>query len=363
MSLKGAWPILKGTVEEFGKDNVLRLSAALAYYAMFSIGPLLAIVVGVAGLVFGHATVQHKVQQELASLVGASSAKTLSTMMAGGNHGGRLMATIVGSVAFFAGAGGVFGQLQDSLNTIWEVKPKPGMGIWGFLRNRFLSFSMVLGIGFLLLVSLALSTFLSAAMNSAGGGLPMSKTLAHILNFAVSFGVITVLFAMIFKYLPDIRIPFRTVWIGAVGTAFLFTIGKYLLGLYLGRESTASYYGAASSVIIVLLWVYYASVILLFGAEFTQVYGRRTGARLPVTEYAVPVTAEARAEQGLEPGEAQPVHGRPAGNRPRTPGAVVHHRAWHFVAFMMAAGFAGGSLLGFKSLRRGVKLYRQLRRS
>src|SRR5882757_5325548 len=190
MSFKKALPILKGTFKEFGEDNVLRLSAALAYYAMFSIGPLLFIAVGVAGLVLGQESVRHEIQQQLQSMLGENSAKTLGSMMSAQKHGTSLITTIIGIVVLLFGAAGVFGQLQDALNTIWEVKSKPGAGIWGFIRSRFLSFSMVLGVGFLLLVSLALTTFLSAVTGSLGSKLPISEALAHILNFVVSFGVI-----------------------------------------------------------------------------------------------------------------------------------------------------------------------------
>jgi membrane protein len=370
MHFKRAWPILKGTFSEFSTDKVLRLSAALAYYAMFSIGPILAIAVGLAGLAFGHEAVRHQVQQQLKSMLGPESAKMLASMMSAQKHGSSLVTTIVGIVALLVGAGGVFGQLQDSLNTIWEVKPKPGTGVWNFIRSRFLSFSMVLGVGFLLLVSMALTTFLSAITGSLGSGLP--EVLAHALNFIVSFAVITLLFAMIFKYLPDIKVPFSKVWVGAIGTAFLFTVGKYLLALYLGQQSTASSYGAAGSVILILMWVYYASIILFCGAEFTQVYTRQTGTPLAPAKYAVPVTQQDRAEEGI-PQEETPSAGwggNPGGRplvqgagRLRAPGAVLHQRPWPFVGLMLAAGFAGMTLLRFKSLRKALKVYAALHRA
>ena len=308
MNLKKTWPILKNTFSEFGEDKVLRLSAAMAYYAMFSIGPLLIIAMGLAGFAFGHDAVRQQIQEQLRGMLGEGAAKTIDSMMSAQKHGASFIATLVGLVALLFGAAGLFGQLQDSLNTIWGVKSKPGAGIWGFIRARFLSFSMVLGTGFLLLVSMALTTFLSAATGSLGNKLPMPEAAAHILNFVVSFALISVLFAMIFKFLPDVRIPFSNVWVGAVGTALLFTAGKYLLALYLGRASTASPYGAAGSVIIILMWVYYASVILLFGAEFTQVYARQTGAKIVPTKYAVDVTQEARAEQGTPPQQPTPAN-------------------------------------------------------
>lgn len=372
MKWKQTWPILKASFKEFNDDKVLRLSAALAYYAMFSIGPLLAIAVGVAGLVFGHDAVRDQIQQQLQTLVGESSAKTISSMMAAQKEGTSLITTIVGVVALLVGAGGVFGQLQDSLNTVWEVKPRPGAGVWYFIRTRFLSFSMVLGTGFLLLVSMALTTFLSAITGSFQGLLPMSETLARILNFVVTFAVITLLFAMIFKLLPDTQVPWRKVWVGALGTALLFTAGKFLLGLYLGRASTMSAYGAAGSVVVVLMWVYYASVVLLVGAEFTQVYARRTGTPIEPKKYAVSVSQKDREQEGIPEGSrsgpgrprawgstAAPAPGQAA---VRTPGAVVRGRPWEFVGLMLAAGFVGATLLRFKHLRKAVKLYATIQR-
>jgi len=374
MNPKKWWFILKGTFKEFGQDNVMRLSAALAYYAMFSLGPLLVIAVGVAGLAFGHESVRHQIEHQLKGMLGAGSAKTLDSMMSAQKHGSGLVSTIVGIVALLFGAGGVFGQMQDALNTIWGVKAKPGAGIWALIRARFLSLSMVLGTGFLLLISMALTTFLTAVTGSLGSKLPVSEALAHGLNFVVSFAIISVLFAMIFKYLPDVKIPFRKVWVGAIGTALLFTIGKYVLGLYLGRESLRSSYGAAGSVVIILLWVYYASVLLFFGAEFTQVYAKATGAQIEPTKYAVLVTQQERAEEGM--GEEKPqakekprtpsrapaapgarAHGSPAWARAGTPGEVIHRDPWGFVGLMLVAGFAGSLVLRSKWLRKGLRLY------
>lgn len=369
MNIKKIWAILKGTFNEFSEDNVLRLSAALAYYAIFSIGPLLVIVIGVAGLAFGHESVRRDIQKQLQQMMGASGANTISSMMAAQTYGGSLIATIVGLVALLFGAGGVFGALQDSLNTIWEVKSKPGAGIWAMLRARFLSLTMVLGTGFLLLVSMALTTFLNAMTGSLGGMLPIPGALAHGLNFGVSFAVISLLFAMIFKYLPDVRVPFRKVWVGAILTAFLFTIGKYLLGRYLGRTSTTSSYGAAASVIVILMWVYYASVILFLGAEFTQVYARQTGTKVVPRKYAEPVTAEERAEQGI-PKESkrkpEPARGKQRGHGEKpglqeaafaaTPGGVVRRKPWQFLGLMVVTGFAGGLLMRIRTLRTAVRL-------
>lgn len=210
---KKNWPLLKTTFSEFGEDKVLQLSAALAYYAMFSLGPLLVIAVGLAGLAFGHESVRRQIGQQLQGMVGDSSAKMVDSMMSARKHGTSVITTVVGILALLFGATGVFGQLQDALNTIWGVKAKPGAGIWGLIRARLLSFSMVLGIGFLLLISMALTTFLTAVSGSLGSMLGVSEALAHILNFVVSFAVISLLFAMIFKFLPDVKVPWRKVWV------------------------------------------------------------------------------------------------------------------------------------------------------
>jgi membrane protein len=201
--------------------------------------------------------------------------------------GKSTMATIIGVALALFGASGVFGQLQDALNTIWGVKAKPGRGIWGFLRNRFLSFAMVGGILFLLLVSLALEGLLKAFSQSVQSALPGGIVVAMAAYLIFDFAVVVLLFAMIFKFLPDVKIQWRDVWIGAVMTAIFFGIGKWLLGLYLGSGAASSAYGAASSLITLLLWVYYSSQIVLFGAEFTQVYAARAGRAFEPAEYAV----------------------------------------------------------------------------
>jgi len=223
---------------------------------------------------------------------------------------------------------------------------------------------MVLGIGFLLLVSMALSTALAAFTSHWGEGL---GAVAHVLDFVVSFAVITVLFAGIFKYLPDVHIPWSKVWIGAIGTTILFSIGKILLGLYLGKQSTSSAYGAAGSVIVILMWVYYASVILFFGAEFTQVYAKRTGAVIRPSHFAVPVTEEERAQQGLthtgrlEDLAAEPRQsGRPAAPI-QSPGDVLAKDALGVLSLMLTAGFIAGTFLQFKTVRKGLKMYGKIR--
>jgi membrane protein len=363
MTLGLGWQILKGTVSEFMEDNVLRLAAALAYYAMFSLGPLLVIVIAVAGMFFGKETVQTEVQQQMQSFAGQRAAETIQSMSANETKGSSVVATVLGTIALIFGATGVFGQLQDSLNTIWEVKPKSGQGVWGFIRSRFLSFAMILGIAFLLLISMVITTALEAFSGALGPTLPIPEFAAKGLHFLVSLLVIALLFAMIIKLLPDAQIRWRDVWVGAIGTSLLFTLGKFVIATYLGRESTTSAYGAAGSVVVVLLWVYYSSLILFFGAEFTQVYDRRLGFRIEPSPNAVRVTEEQRAQEGIpHQGEGAPAEQRsqPVSARGENPlwdqsempygGAVAG--SFSVLASAVGAGFIGGWLAHRKLTRR-----------
>ena len=284
------WGMLKQTVSEWSEDKVPRLGAALAYYTIFATVPLLTIIIAMIGLFFGQEAAQGHILNQVAGLVGQQSAEAIRDMLQRANQPSTgIVATAIAAVTLLLGASGLFGQLQDALNTIWGVKPKPGRGMWRLIQDRFLSLMAVLGTGFLLLVSLVLSAALSALGKWFGGLLPAPEVLLQALNFLVSFGVITVLFAMIFKLLPDARITWRDVWVGAGITALLFTLGKFLIGLYLGKSNVGSAYGAAGSLVIVLVWVYYSAQILLFGAEFTQVYANTTGAAIVPTEQATAV--------------------------------------------------------------------------
>jgi membrane protein len=289
MKLKPGFQLAKETFQEWQKDEALQLGAALAYYTIFSIAPLLLVVIAVAGLVYGREAIQGQIVGEIRGLVGQQGGEAIQTMLANaGKHGSGVLATVVGLVTILFGATGVFTQLQSSLNHIWGVQPKPGAGIRGLLKTRILSFGMILGIGFLLLVSLVVSTALAAIGTYMGSLLPAgAEILVRILSFVFSFAVITLLFAMMYRYLPDVKIAWRDVWIGAVVTAFLFTVGKFLIGLYLGKSSVASTYGAAGSLVILLLWIYYSAQILFFGAEFTQVYARRYGSQIEPDEHAM----------------------------------------------------------------------------
>ena len=295
------WGLLKTTFAEWSKDKAPRLGAALAYYTAFSLAPLLVVVIAITGLVLGQDAARTNILEQMAGVVGEGSASAVEEML---DYAGRprngIIATIIGIVTLLFGAGGVFGQLQDALNTVWGVEPKPGTGWLATIRARFLSLVAVVGTGFLLLVSLVMSAWISAAGHAVYSLLPGPELLLQILNFVVSFGVTTMLFAMIYKVLPDVILEWRDVWIGAAVTAFLFTIGKLLLGLYLGKTEVASAFGAAGSFVMILIWVYYSAQILLFGAEFTAVYSNEYGSHVRPAETAVPVSDESKAAQGLK---------------------------------------------------------------
>jgi membrane protein len=300
MKRKSIWQLLKDTVVQWIEDNPFQLAAALSYYTLFSLAPLLIIAISIAGLAFGHEAAQARIVETLQGLVGRDSAEAIQSIVQNASRKpetGRV-SSILGVVLLLIGAGGVVGQLQTSLNTIWGVAPKPGQGVWGFIRQRFISFAMVLGIGFLLVVSLAASALLTTFTQFAGEWLGTTAFLAHGLDLIISLVFVTALFAMIYKFLPDVRIEWRDVIVGAALTSLLFTIGKILIGIYLGTSGVTSTYGAAGSLITVLLWVYYSSLIFFLGAEFTQVYAREYGSGVVPAENAQPIAV------------AQEIHGR-----------------------------------------------------
>lgn len=300
-AMTSTWALLRKTFEEWNEDKVPRLGAALAFYTALSIAPLLVITLRTAAFFFGDEAARGEIERQTRDLIGEQGATAIQAMIENASKPETgLTATILSVATLLFGASGVFGQLQDSLNTIWEVKPKPGRGVVGFLQDRFASFAMVMGIAFLLLVSLVLSAVLSFlgdyfsgtvfAFNLFGG---------QILNFVVSTGLFTVLFALMFKLLPDAKMAWRDVWLGGAVTAVLFSIGKVIIGLYLGHSSMASAYGVAGSFVVFLVWVYYSAQILFFGAELTQVYANKYGQHVVPTPNAVSVTEETRAQEGL----------------------------------------------------------------
>jgi membrane protein len=306
VSIKTIWVLLKETFAEWNNDKASRLAAALAYYTIFSLAPLLIIAIAIAGAVFGEEAAKGEIVEQLQGLVGREGAQFIQIAIENASKPNQgTIASIISVVVLLFGASGLFAQLQDALNTIWEVQPKPGRGLVGMLRDRFLSFSMVLGVGFLLLVSLIISAALAAFVNYFGNLLPGISLLLQFANFIISFAITTVLFGLIYKVLPDVEITWSDVWIGAMITSLLFSFGRFLLGMYLSNSSFGSTYGAAGSVVILLAWVYYAAQILFFGAEFTQVYARRYGSQIVPAKNAVPITAGARAEQGMKNSDEQ----------------------------------------------------------
>lgn len=293
MSIRAIWGLLRTTISQWRRDQTSLMAAALAYYTVFSLAPLLIIVIAIAGAVFGEQAAKGELVMQIQRVIGKDAAEFLHTAIENASqfnsHRG-LLATFINIGVLLFGATVVFTQLQNSLNKIWEVKPKPGNWIKLFLRKRLLSFSMVLVIAFLLLVSLVISTLLVILGDYLQNLIPGFTYLWQALNFLISFGIITLLFAMIFKILPDAKIAWKDVWVGAAITAVLFEIGKFLLGFYLGKTGLGSIYGAAGSLVIILTWVFYSAQILFLGAEFTQVYARQLGKEIVPDNHAMHVS-------------------------------------------------------------------------
>jgi membrane protein len=284
--------ILKQTATEWSEDKAPMLGAALAYYTVFSLAPLLILSIAVAGFVLGDEAARGQIFDQMRVLIGDQGARAIQDMVqsASSKPATGLIATIAGTVALIFGASGIFGQLQTSLNIIWGVAPRPDRGIMGIVRDRFLSFGFILVVAFLLLVSLLLSAAITFTSNWVGGIATSTEILAQVINIVLSLAIITFLFALIFKFLPDAIIAWRDVWVGAFMTALLFSIGKFALGFYLGTSSVGSSFGAAGSLIVLLVWVYYSAQILFFGAEFTQVYANRLGGHIRPSPNAVALT-------------------------------------------------------------------------
>jgi membrane protein len=343
--MKNYLQLFKQTYQEFNADKAPRLGAALAYYTIFSIAPILLIAIAIAGMVFGKEAAQHEITGQLQGLLGASAAHAIEEMIknAAKPKSGTI-ATIVGVITLIFGASGVFTQLKDALNTIWNVPPKESTGIMGMIRDKFLSISMVFGVGFLLLVSLVFDAAISAVGKYANRMLPGGQSLWQALQLAVSFGVVLVLFALIFRFLPDTKVQWRDVWFGAVFTAFLFVLGKFALSLYLGKAAVGSSYGAAGSLIVLLVWIYWSAQILFFGAEFTQVYAKTHGSRIGdmTTDKSKPPERRASNPEGAAKPEAGDSTTRPAA----VPSAAAAKSAGGGGVVKLAAGGFAGLLLG-----------------
>lgn len=284
---RGVWALLKTTGNDFMDDNALRLAAALAYYALLSLAPLVVIAIAIAGFAVDEQSARGAIAHELGNVVGREGGEAVQTIVRSAQAPTTgVLSTIAGLVVLLFGASGVFTELQGALDTIWEVAPKPGRGIKGLIRDRLFSFAMVMGVAFLLLVSMVLSAGLGAVGHFLGSALPGGEAVWQIVNFLISLGVIGALFAVMFKTVPDAKVDWRDAWIGGLVTAVLFSIGKFLIGLYLGKSSVSSAYGAAGSLVLLVIWVYYSACILLIGAEFTQVYASRFGKEIEPSENA-----------------------------------------------------------------------------
>lgn len=285
--IRRVWAIVRGGLKGWWNDNVPRLGASLAYYTLFAIAPVIIVAIGIAGLVFGPEAVRGQIVHQVDDLIGLEGGRAVQALLQGAsNHSAGVLATVIGSITFLLGATGAFLELQYALNTIWRVAPKATAGLRDFLVQRLVSFGLVVAIGFLLMVSLAVSAALAAFSGWLNASVPGIAFVWMAVNLVISIAVTTLLFALVYKVLPDVDLDWPDVWTGALMTSVLFAIGKTVIGLYIGHSSTASSYGAAGSVVVLLLWVYYSAQIVLFGAELTRAYtATRRGAPKPV-EYA-----------------------------------------------------------------------------
>jgi membrane protein len=284
--------LLKNTAAKWQSDNTFRLAASLAFYTIFSLAPLMLIAVGIASLFFSRQTAVDRIVYELQQLVGDKGAQVIRQVLeSAGGFGEGIWAIGIGIVTLIIGASAVFAELQAALNIIWGVKAQVRRGLLlDLVIDRLRSFSIAVGVGFLLLVSLVLSAALSGLREYLNYRMPAVPVIWQALDIVASFVLVTLLFAMIYKYLPDVKLEWRDVWTGAAATSLLFTIGKYLIGIYLGRTATSNAYGAAGSFVVLLIWIYYSALISFFGAEFTQVYARRQRKRIPPEDHAEKVS-------------------------------------------------------------------------
>lgn len=304
MTLKNIWILIQAAVSSWVDDYAPSMGAALAYYTMFSIAPLLLIVISIAGLIFGNDAARGEIFLQLQGLMGVQGAAAIQGLLESVNKPAEgITATVIGGLLLLVGATTVFGELQNALDRIWRAPKQRPNGLWNFIRSRLLSFGMVMGIGFILMVSLVVSAGLAAVGRLWGTLFAEWQVLASILDFVLSFAFTTSVFALIYKTMPRVRVDWSDVWIGAAVTALLFTAGKFLIGLYIGKSGITSGFGAAGSLVVVLLWVYYSAQIFLLGAEFTwayaQTFGSRKGLVLPPAAPVVPSQGKQQPEEHL----------------------------------------------------------------
>ncbi|MBC7827093.1 MAG: YihY/virulence factor BrkB family protein [Chitinophagaceae bacterium] len=298
-SFKGFWRVLKQCFSGFVDDKVMKLSASLAYYTVFSMGPLLIVIIYLCSLFFGREAIEGTIYGQIESFVGSDTAIQLQEIIKNASIGSKgNIAAIIGVITLLIGATTVFAEIQDSINDIWGIKPKPKKGWLKMLVNRLLSFSVIISLGFLLLVSLGVSYLVEALSKSLADAFPdVTVVVFYIINLLVSLAVITTLFAVIFKVLPDAKIKWRDVMAGAMATALLFMLGKLGISYYISTSDIGTTYGTAGSLVVLLLWVYYSSIILYFGAEFTKAYAVEFGSAIHPNDYAV-TTRKVEVESG-----------------------------------------------------------------
>lgn len=298
-SFKGIWQVLKNCFSGFSDDKVTKLSASLAYYTIFSMGPLLVVIIALCSLFFGRAAVEGTIYDQIQGFVGHDTALQLQQIIKNAAIAGKgKLAAIIGGVTLLVGATSVFAEIQDSINMIWGLKPKPKKNWLKMIQNRFLSFSVIISLGFLLLVSLSISALIDGLNDKLKSIYPdVTVVVFYVINLAITLFLTTLIFGVIFKVLPDAKIKWRDVMAGAFATSLLFMLGKLGISFYIGKSNVGSTYGTAGSLVILLLWIYYSSIILYFGAEFTKAYAMQYSSQIVPSEYAV-TTKQVEIETG-----------------------------------------------------------------
>ncbi|RYY56655.1 MAG: YihY/virulence factor BrkB family protein [Chitinophagaceae bacterium] len=299
LSAKGIWEVLKASFKGFGEDKLTKLSGSLAYYTVFSMGPLMIVIIFLGSIFLGQDAIQGKIFYELQGMVGADTALQVQEIIKNASLDGKTnTAAIIGVITLLVGATTVFAEIQDSINSIWGIKAKPKKGWLKFLQNRFLSFSVIASLGFILIVSLALTSLVDLFSKRLQSHYPdVAVIIFYIINQVITLALVSTIFAVVFKVLPDAKIKWRDVISGAVVTALLFMVGKFLISFYINKTEVGSTYGAAGSLVVLLLWTYYSSLILYFGAEFTKAYAVRYGSAIHPNDYAV-TTKQVEVEMG-----------------------------------------------------------------
>ena len=329
-SFKLVGQALKGAFKGFGDDKVTKLSASLAYYTIFSLAPLMLLIISIAGIVMGQGKIEQDMFHQLSGLIGADAGKQIQELVHNAAISGKsTVATIIGAITLLIGATTVFGEIQDSINSIWGLKPRPKVGIMKLISSRLLSFGMIASLGFLLLVSLLATSLIEGLGGRLQQMIPgVGVVVLYIINLVLTLAVTTVLFAAIFKVLPDAKFRWKDIWPGAIATSLLFMVGKFAISLYISKSDIGSTFGSAGSLVILLVWIYYSAIILYFGAEFTKAYAFLKGAKIIPNKYAewadTPAVAGAEPRNSLRPPvkPAREPHGHlvPASDAPHETG-------------------------------------------